>query len=303
MAVTAEVVTWSTAVELDGVPAEKIDIGARGAFVAVNRDGLGAMYEEIEILAITDIELNSADMLNSVMFLRSRKMLPRNLVSSGSLVSFSTQYISHSALSEADVLGVVEAYNLKLIDFYADPLTAALWVNESVACGSVTIEQSTTVVFGQPTVNFSSVRVAKEEPSSTSPSTAPSATNVAHDASSDESTDVIAFILPVVICTLLFAFFIVWYTKRRHAKHAGSTVELTTTPNHMHAGHEEDSDREEGQSQQHKYDDGVDSEFDSHPMQKKSKFNTAVRSSSLLSKVKSNKDKVMRKRGNRYAKI
>lgn len=272
-----------TDVNISGVSAADFDSAARLAFIAVNREGLGDLYKDSVILSIFDVATHLA------------------------LVSFSSEYVSDSILSEDDVQGILTSYELRMVDYYSEKSTVDLWVSECAARGSNNIDLSTAATFGHPSLDHSSVRV--EAAVSTM---SPSAVTAVVAGSDEVEITVLVITLCAVCCTLCIGSYILRRIKRRKLQLSGA-VELSVTPNLLamsaaaeqgcqHTHHDEKSWENEGLPTYCEEEEFEDSE-EAQP-KKPSKFNTAVKSSSLLRKVRSGKDRVMRKqRHQNYSKI
>jgi hypothetical protein len=283
------VVTWSTDVVVYGVKVADFDTGARAAFVVVTREGMGDEYGDIVVLSIVDWLTNATSKRHPVVFLRSEAVS----TVAGAFVTFVASHKSHEAMDEAAVQSLLSAYEHSIVHFYANTSTAVRWVQKSIDLGSATVDHSTRVEFGQPAVNYSSVHVVTAE-------------NTLLGANEAEITNNLLIItLPIVICVLFILICIVSYIKRRRVKR-DAAIELSSLNLSMKYAAQDDVDKG-GEVVAPVYTEEEDehfeeSEFDA-ALTKQSKLKGASNTNSLLAKVKSNKDKVMRKRGNRYAKI
>lgn len=305
-----EVVSWETAVNVNDVPARDFDDGAKAAFENIVKDGLD-IYDEIVIQSVEDFMNEGPDKIVSFSSLLRRKLSG----TSGSRVSFATSFTSTSSLSDDEVQEMLSEYEVKVADFYAESSTTGKWLAECVAEGSTTINMTTVMSFGVPDTDHSSVTAVMVYQT-----VAPTAAMTTLDDGNSKHTLklslLLAILVPLALAILCIIICLVRAARSKREENEFPIIELSTTPNLLFAHDKsqlrsedepDPSNIEEGRElSDHDHEDYEDSEYDVRPAEKgpSTLLGAALKGNSLLSKVKSNKDQVMRKqRRNRYAKI
>ena len=219
------VITWTTTVEVLGVSANCFDNGAQAAFVAVTLNALSDSYDDIIILSIVDMVYSKSVNLKTVLYLRRDSVSETEI---GSVVSFSTRYVSQHGESEVDVEGITSTFENRIKNYYSDPSTVQLWISESIARGSITINETTAASFGEPVLNHSTTVMMVSD------TAAPSAVSAHHaNGSGHQTNEMLAISIPIIFCVLSLTCFIAyWYSKRKHSASSNTSVELTTTNKH-----------------------------------------------------------------------
>jgi hypothetical protein len=204
------------------------DSGAQEAFISVTADSM----DGIPSSALTIVSFsNSNRRLSS---LRSEQMRAQ---SSSLVIEYTTQTTLQSFNGQySSVDAMISDLNTQVATSFADPATASVWVEQSVAAGSATITTSTSVVFGAPVVDPSKTVV--EEVSTWPPTLSPterfSPKNDGSDGFDTDST--ILVVVPVVGGLVVIALIIcgvIWFRKRATSASKGSastdTVSKKTT--------------------------------------------------------------------------
>ena len=270
-----EVVSWKMSLTIFGVTSDELDFSAKTAFVNVNSRGMGDVYEDIVILSVQDSNLsNDAKGIGSKFLREEYSQISHDI---GANITFKAQYICNAPMNDFEVYEMIDSYRNKAVNLYSNASTSSSWVKESVLLGSTTIDLSTQVKFGTPHVNYSSVDIQRNGQNS----------NSQDEQRSVDTTVIISAVVGAIVVLVFCTTCCVFMRNRakRSSKsdyksnHSDTPSNIVRNPLSISAYPEED------------FEDATSGKRKNSP------------NSSLLSKVKSNKDRIMRTKKNRYAKL